>query len=90
MMAEKLDAHWQVNARSTILATRAFAEQHDGRQGGRVIWMTSGQLLGLMSDEIAYATSKAALAGITQPVVRWLIQRTIVLNTVSSGPVNTG
>ncbi|NLT43676.1 MAG: SDR family oxidoreductase [Anaerolineae bacterium] len=90
MTPAKLDAHWQVNARSTILATRAFAAQHDARAGGRVIWMTSGQQLGPMSDEIAYATSKAALAGMTLSVAHWLIGRNIVLNTVNPGPVNTG
>lgn len=90
MTAERLDTHWQVNTRSTLLATRAFAAQHDGRRGGRVIWMTSGQILGPMRDEIAYATSKAALAGITCSVADELIERGIVLNTVNPGPVNTG
>ncbi|WAP53180.1 SDR family NAD(P)-dependent oxidoreductase [Arthrobacter sp. ATA002] len=33
MTSEKLDAHWQVNTRSTLLLTRSFAEQHDGRPG---------------------------------------------------------
>jgi 3-oxoacyl-[acyl-carrier protein] reductase len=90
MTADKLDAHWQVNARSTLLATRAFAAQHDGRDGGRVIWMTSGQGEGPMPSEIAYATSKAALAGITRSVADDLIDADIVLNTVNPGPVNTG
>jgi len=90
MTAEKLDAHWGVNARSTILATKFFAEQHDGRVGGRVIWMTSGQIMGAMPSEIAYVTSKAALAGITASVADDLIGRGIVLNTVNPGPVNTG
>ncbi|MBM7847416.1 SDR family oxidoreductase [Arthrobacter roseus] len=90
MTAEKLDAHWQVNSRSTLLATRYFAEQHDGRAGGRVIWMTSGQIEGPMSSEIAYATSKAALAGITASVANDLIDHGIILNTVNPGPVNTG
>lgn len=90
MTPEKLDAHWQVNARSTLLATRYFAEQHDGRNGGRVVWMTSGQEKGPMPAEIAYATSKAALAGITPSVADDLIGQGIVLNTVNPGPVNTG
>lgn len=90
LTAEKLDKHWQVNARSTVLATRAFAEQHDGRDGGRVVWMTSGQGQGPMSDTIAYAMSKAALAGLTASVADDLIERNIVLNTVNPGPVNTG
>lgn len=87
---EMLDRHWQVNARSTVLATRAFAEQHDGREGGRVVWMTSGQAKGAMTSEIAYVASKAALAGLTASVADGLIERGIVLNTVNPGPVNTG
>ncbi|HEY0186863.1 MAG TPA: SDR family oxidoreductase [Cellulomonas sp.] len=88
--AAMLDAHWQVNTRSTLLATRAFAAQHDGRPGGRVVWTTSGQQLGPMPDEVAYAASKAALAGVTASVADWLVERGILLNTVNPGPVNTG
>lgn len=88
--AVTLDGHWNVNTRSTLLATKAFAAQHDGREGGRVIWMTSGQQLGPMPDEIAYATSKAALAGVTWTVANELIDQSIVLNTVNPGPVNSG
>ena len=87
---ETLDAHWRVNARATLLATQAFAAQHDGRAGGRVVWFTSGQLAGPMPREIAYATSKAALAGMTASVADWLVERGIVLNTVNPGPVDTG
>jgi 3-oxoacyl-[acyl-carrier protein] reductase len=88
--AQTLDGHWQVNTRSTLLATRAFAEQHDGREGGRVVWLTSGQQLGPMRDEVAYAASKAALAGVTTSVADDLVDRGILLNTVNPGPVNTG
>jgi 3-oxoacyl-[acyl-carrier protein] reductase len=79
-----------VNTRATLLLTKAFANQHDGRAGGRVIWMTSGQSLGPMSDNLAYAASKAALAGATWSVADDLINSGIVLNTVNPGPVNTG
>lgn len=88
--AEMLDAHWRVNTRSTLMATRASAAQHNGSDGGRVIWMTSGQLLGPMRDEIAHAASKAALAGVTGSVADDLVERGILLNTVNPGPVNTG
>jgi 3-oxoacyl-[acyl-carrier protein] reductase len=90
LSAEALDRHWAVNTRATLLLTAAFAAQHDGRQGGRVIWMTSGQQLGPMTDNIAYATSKAALAGVTLSVADALIERSIILNTINPGPVNTG
>ena len=88
--ASMLDGHWQVNTRSTVLLTKHFAAQHDGRPGGRVIWLTSGQQLGPMRGEIAYAASKAALAGLTQTAADELIERGVVLNTVNPGPVNTG
>lgn len=57
---------------------------------GHVIWMTSGQGHGPMRGEVAYATSKAALAGITPTVAAELLDAGVVLNTVNPGPVNTG
>jgi 3-oxoacyl-[acyl-carrier protein] reductase len=90
LTAGALDRHWAVNTRATLLLTRAFAAQHDGRPGGRVVWMTSGQALGPMSDNLAYAVSKAALAGATASAADDLIGKGIALNTVNPGPVNTG
>ncbi|POH69838.1 MULTISPECIES: SDR family oxidoreductase [Cryobacterium] len=127
MTAAMLDGHWQVNARSTLLLTRAFAEQfglaarpdaagsdaagpvgavqtprRPGERGdpaaaaidefatGRVIWLTSGQIHGPMPGEVAYAASKAVLAGLTPTVASELLDRGILLNTVNPGPVNTG
>lgn len=56
----------------------------------KVVWMTSGQQGGPMRGEVAYAASKAALAGVTATVAAELLDRGIVLNTVNPGPVNTG
>ena len=85
-----LDHHWAVNTRSSILLAQAFAAQHDGRPGGRVIFMTSGQDLGPMTGEVAYAASKGALASITRTLADHLADRAITLNTVNPGPVDTG
>ncbi|MDY0907960.1 SDR family oxidoreductase [Microbacterium sp. CFBP9034] len=108
MTAERLDAFWTANTRSTLLLTQAFAALHrtaapDARPGeraartepftepvGRVFWMTSGQIHGPMRGEVAYATSKAALAGITKTVAAELLDLGIILNTIDPGPVNTG
>nr|WP_066518622.1 SDR family oxidoreductase [Curtobacterium ammoniigenes] len=57
---------------------------------GHVFWMTSGQVHGAMRGEVAYAASKAALAGVTRTVAAELLELGIVLNTVNPGPVNTG
>ena len=85
-----LDAHWAVNTRSVILLAQAFTAQHDGRPGGRIVFMTSGQDLGPMPGEVAYAASKGALASITQTLADQLADRGITLNTVNPGPVDTG
>ena len=138
LTADLLDGHSQVNARATLLLTRAFAEQfgdaarpdavradavwadadeagtdaadpaaatqaprRPGERGaqtaaidelatGRVIWLTSGQIHGPMPGEVAYAASKAVLAGLTPTVASELLGRGIILNTVNPGPVNTG
>ncbi|MFC4140509.1 MULTISPECIES: SDR family oxidoreductase [unclassified Microbacterium] len=108
MTADRLDAHWQTNARATMLLTAGFARRKAGtdaaaqrpgeRAGsgpfekptGHVIWMTSGQADGPMRGEVAYATSKAALAGVTKTVAAELLDHGIVLNTVNPGPVDTG
>jgi 3-oxoacyl-[acyl-carrier protein] reductase len=88
--AALLDAIWAVNTRSTILLTQAFAARHDGRPGGRVILMTSGQDLGPMTGEVAYAASKGALASITKTLADQLADQRITLNAVNPGPVDTG
>ena len=85
-----LDSHWAVNTRASILLAQAFAAQHDdSRPGGRIVFMTSGQDLGPMTGEVAYAASKAALASITKTLADQLADRRITLNTVNPGPVDT-
>ncbi|HEU5474876.1 MAG TPA: SDR family oxidoreductase [Actinophytocola sp.] len=90
LSAAMLDAHWAVNARSSILLAQAFTARHDGRSGGRIVFLTSGQDLGPMRDEVAYAASKGALASITRTLADQLADRGITLNTVNPGPVDTG
>ena len=73
------------------MLVKAFAAQHDGRPGGRVIIMTSGQHMGTGgANEISYMTSKAALHWLTGPLSTVLIERGITVNTINPGPVDTG
>jgi 3-oxoacyl-[acyl-carrier protein] reductase len=90
LSAAELDQHWAVDARSNILLAQAFAAQHDGRPGGNVVFLTSGQHLGPLPGEVAYAAAEAALAGITTTLADQLVDRGIRLNTVNPGPVDTG
>lgn len=88
--AAMLDAHWAVNTRSSLLLVQEFAARHDGRPGGRVVLMTSGQNQGPMPTELAYATSKGALVSITPSLADFLAGRHITVNTVNPGPVDSG
>ena len=88
--AAELDASFAVNTRAVLLLVKAFAARHDGRPGGRVVLFTSGQQLGPMNNELAYATSKAALAGITLTLADTLADKGITVNTVNPGPTDTG
>src|SRR5699024_6845926 len=89
-LTTELDRHWAVNARSAILLAQAFANRHDGRSGGAIVFMTSGQHLGPMPGEGAYAAAKAALAGVTTTLADQLAEQGIRVNTVNPGPVDTG
>lgn len=88
--AQMLDSHWAVNTRSSLLLVQAFAGRHDGRPGGRVVLMTSGQHVRPMRGEIAYAASKGALAEITATLADELADRGITVNCVNPGPTDTG
>ncbi|MBP2471398.1 3-oxoacyl-[acyl-carrier protein] reductase [Crossiella equi] len=90
MTADKLDLHYAVNTRSTLLLTQAFARRFTAGRGGRVVYLTSGQNLGPMPGEIAYAASKGALAAITATVSHELAEQGITVNAVNPGPVDTG
>jgi 3-oxoacyl-[acyl-carrier protein] reductase len=92
-----LDSHYAVNTRASILLVQEYARRF-GRSGagderdfaGRVVLLTSGQDLGPMPDEIAYAASKGALASITRTLAAALAPAGITVNCVNPGPVDTG
>lgn len=90
LTAVELDKHWAVNTRASILLAQAFARQHASGAWGSIVFLTSGQGLGPMPGEVAYATAKAALAGITATIADQLADDGIRVNTVNPGPVDTG
>ena len=70
-------------------ALKEFADQHDGRAGGRVVLFTSGQHIAPMRSEVAYAAAKGALHQVTLTLSDELIERGITVNTISPGPTDT-
>jgi 3-oxoacyl-[acyl-carrier protein] reductase len=84
--AAELDACFAVNTRASLLLARAAL-----RAGAtRVVLFTTGVHQRPMPDEIAYATSKAALQGITASLAATAAERGATLNCINPGPVDTG
>ena len=61
-----------------------------GSRRGAIVFLTSGQGLGPLPGEIAYAAVKAAIAGVTLTISDELIDVGITVNTVNPGPIDTG
>jgi 3-oxoacyl-[acyl-carrier protein] reductase len=90
LTAQYIDLHFQVNVRGSLLLAKAFAAQHDGRPGGRVVLLTSGQGTSPVPGELAYAASKGALHQLTLSLSTHLVPRGITVNAVNPGATDTG
>jgi 3-oxoacyl-[acyl-carrier protein] reductase len=90
LSASELDLTYAVNTRATLLLIKEFVRRHDGRSGGRVIMMTSGQHLAPMPGELPYIASKGAIHQLTASLGAHLAPRGITVNTVNPGATDTG
>jgi 3-oxoacyl-[acyl-carrier protein] reductase len=88
--AATLDAHYAVNLRATALLSVGFARRYPGGPGGRIINLTSGQSLGSMPGELAYAATKGAIEAFTVTLAAEVGHRGITVNAVNPGPTDTG
>jgi 3-oxoacyl-[acyl-carrier protein] reductase len=88
LTSEEIDRHLIINVRAALLLIQEFAKQHDGKLGGRIILLTSGQDLGPMSH-LAYVASKGALHQLTWSLSDVLINKGITVNTINPGPTKT-
>lgn len=89
LSASELDDHYAVNVRATALLTRAFTQSCP--QGSSIVHMTSGQALGVMDvDELPYTITKASIDMLVQQLGPALALRSIAINAVDPGPVDTG
>jgi len=88
--ADHIDAHLITNVRASMLMLRAFAKQLPANVPASVTLFTSGQYLGPMIDEIAYAVSKDAIIGLCRQAAVALASRGIRVNCINPGPTDTG
>jgi 3-oxoacyl-[acyl-carrier protein] reductase len=88
--ADALDRVYRVNARGTMLMTAEFNRRHDGRPGGRVINMSSGQGRTPMPAELPYVASKGAVEAFTRSASVTLARKDITINAIDPGATDTG
>jgi 3-oxoacyl-[acyl-carrier protein] reductase len=88
--AEGLDAHYFVNVRAAALLSVGFAKRFSEGRGGRIINLTSGQDLGPMPGELAYAASKGAIVAFTRSLAKEVAHKGITVNAIDPGPTDTG
>ncbi len=88
--AEQMDRHYAVNVRGMALLCREFLLRWTGSAGGRIMNMSSGQGLGPMAGEIAYATTKGAVEAFTTSLAAGVARRGITVNAIDPGITDTG
>jgi 3-oxoacyl-[acyl-carrier protein] reductase len=90
LTSEMLDRHYFVNVRAPIMLSVEFANVFQKQRGGRIIMMTSGQSLGPMPGEIAYAATKGAIEAFVKTFAVEVAEKGITVNAVNPGPTDTG
>ncbi|MDQ0230171.1 SDR family oxidoreductase [Metabacillus malikii] len=89
--AKMLDEHYSVNMRSCFLLCVEFARRFEKSDlcSGRIINMTSGQDVGPMPGELAYAATKGAISAFTRSLSQELAPLGITVNAVNPGPTDS-
>jgi len=90
MTAEDLDRHYAVNLRAMILLCLEYIKGFTQGGAGRIINLTSGQGLGPMPHELAYAATKAGVDAFTLSLSAAVARLGITVNAIDPGPTDTG
>ena len=80
LTTDELDKHYFVNQRGTILLSLEFIRRFKLEKFGRIINLTTGQSLGSMGKEIAYAVTKAAIESFTRMIQYEIGFKNITIN----------
>lgn len=94
LTAEFLDKHYAVNIRAMALLSAEFVKRyktnHPNGKDGRIINLSSGQSVGPMPGELAYAATKGAVEAFTLSLSAEVGKWGITVNAVDPGITDTG
>ncbi len=94
LTAEQLDKHYAVNIRAMALLcaefVRRYKKNRPGKKEGRIINLSSGQSVGPMPGELAYAATKGAVEAFTVSLSAEVGRFGITVNAVDPGIIDTG
>ncbi len=90
MTAADLDQHYAVNLRAVMLLCQEFIKGFAHTGAGRIINLTSGQGLGPMPDDLAYAATKGGVDALTLSLSAAVAGRGMTVNAVDPGATETG
>lgn len=94
LTADLLDKHYAVNVRGMALLCAEFVQRYQHHRGandyGRIINLSSGQSVGPMPGELAYAATKGAVEAFTLSLSAEVAPLGITVNAVDPGITDTG
>lgn len=87
---EHITKHLNINVVASMMMIQEFSKLLPAGKKGSITLFTSGQYLGPMTNEIAYAVSKEAIIGLCKQAAAALAPQNIRVNCINPGPTDTG
>jgi 3-oxoacyl-[acyl-carrier protein] reductase len=89
MKDEDLDQLWQVNVRGAIACARAATKVMMRARTGRIVFLSSVVGEAGNAGQVGYAATKAALLGVTKTLAKEYGSRSITVNAIAPGFIDT-
>jgi NAD(P)-dependent dehydrogenase (short-subunit alcohol dehydrogenase family) len=80
------DDYWQTNVMSGVRLSRAYLPAMQGKEWGRIVFISSESARNIPSDMIHYGVSKTALLALSRGIAKRVAGSGVTVNAVLPGP----